>query len=161
MARNGVKRHKKSESKESRAVDWGGKIKGPLSLDFLFFWPLSPTAELGPRLECLKPLRTSTWEADFHRKYSPNKCRNNDTYGKEGDNYAYFGVSYQSLLRSQLQLELTRFKFLTQQKVTAFFVSIPGFRFKFVVCYFFLLKDLYKSCCCTFIVTPFHLRLAF
>ena len=101
---------KKSESKESRAVDWGGgKGHSPQTSDFLAF---SPTAKLGPRLECLKPIRESTKEANFHRKYSPNKW-NNDTYGKEGDNHVYFGFSYQILLRSQLQSELSRF--LTQQ----------------------------------------------
>ena len=59
MAKNGVKRHKKSENEESRAVEWGGE-KGcspKLPLASLrsptFFWSFTTTAELGPRLECL------------------------------------------------------------------------------------------------------------
>ena len=40
MAKNEVKRHKKSESKESRAVDWGGgKGHSPRTSDFLAFFP--------------------------------------------------------------------------------------------------------------------------
>ena len=59
MAINGVKRHKKSENEESRAVKWGGE-KGcspKLPLGSLrsptFFGSFTTTAELGPRLECL------------------------------------------------------------------------------------------------------------
>ena len=101
MAKNGVKGLKKSEN--------NGQFSPCLIGLFAprFFWPFSPTAELGPRLECLheyNPLRKSTFEANFYRKYSPNKS-NNDTFGQEGDNHVYFGVSYQILLRSQLQLE--------------------------------------------------------
>ena len=56
-------------------------------------------------------------------------------------------------------------RILTQQKVTAFFLIIAQvsvlslFNLGFVP--FLLLKDLYKQCCCSFIVTPFHLRLGF
>ena len=59
MAKNGVKRHKKSENEESRAVKWGGEKgcspKLPLGLASLadFFGVFYTTAELGPRLECL------------------------------------------------------------------------------------------------------------
>ena len=70
----------------------------------------------------------------------------------------------QILLRSQLQLELTRF--LTQQaEGDGFFVKTPQvsvlslLNLGFAPLFLLLLKDLYKSCCCTFIVTPFHLRL--
>ena len=147
MAKDEEKRHKKSESKESRAVDWGeGKSHSPQTSDFL---PFSPTAKLGPRLECLEPLRKFTWEANFHRKYSPNKW-NNDTYGKEGDNHVYFGVSYQILLRSQLQSELTRF--LTQQtEGDSFFVKksqvsvISLLNLGSVPLFLLFLKDLYIS----------------
>ena len=59
MAKNGVKRHKKSENEESRAVKWEGE-KGcspKLPLASLrsptFFGSFTTTAELGPRLECL------------------------------------------------------------------------------------------------------------
>ena len=62
MGKNGVKRHKKSENEESRAVEWGGE-KGcspKLPLGSLrsptFFGSFTTTAELGPRLECLTKL---------------------------------------------------------------------------------------------------------
>ena len=100
MAKNGVKGHKKSESKESRAVDWGGgrailprRLIGSLRSP-IFFSLFSATGELGPRLESLtKPLKKSAREANFHRKNSPNKSQNG-TRGKEGDNHVYFCVSH-------------------------------------------------------------------
>ena len=65
MAKNGEKRHKKSESEESRAVEWGGEKgcspKRPLASlrSPTLFGSFTATAELGPRLECLtKLLRT-------------------------------------------------------------------------------------------------------
>ena len=51
--------HKKSEKKDSRAVDWGGEKKpfsqtsARLASIAVFSGSFSPTAELGPRLECL------------------------------------------------------------------------------------------------------------
>ena len=101
MANNGVKGHKKSASKESRAVGWGGgrailprRLIGSLRWP-IFFALFSTTAELSPRLECLtKPLKTSTREATSHRKNSPNIKSQNGTRGKEGDNHVYFGVSH-------------------------------------------------------------------
>ena len=100
MAKNGVKGHKKSESKESRAVDWGGgrailprRLIGSLRSP-IFFSLFSATGELGPRLECLtKPLKTSVMEANSHGKNSPYKSQNG-TRRKEGDNQVYLGVSH-------------------------------------------------------------------
>ena len=99
-----------------------GRGKGPFSPDVWsacfaprFFWPFSPTAELGPRLECLNPPRKTAWEANFHRKYSPNKW-NNDTRGQEGDNHVYFGAcSLSNFISIPVAIRI-----LTQQKVTAF-----------------------------------------
>ena len=47
-------------------------------------------------------------------------------------------------------------------KVTAFLLKqVSVLNLEFVPLFLLFLKDLYKSCCCTFIVTPLHLRLGF
>ena len=57
MAKKGVKRHKKSENEESRAVEWGGEKgcspKLPVGERSVptFFGSFTTTAKLGPRLE--------------------------------------------------------------------------------------------------------------
>ena len=125
---------KKSESKESRAVDWGGgKGHSPQTSDFLAF---SPIAKLGPRLECLKPLRESTYEANFHRKYSPNKW-NNDTYGKEGDNHVYLGCFLSNFTSIPVAIRIIPISYPTNWRWRLFCWNIPGFRFKFFKCRIF------------------------
>ena len=76
-------------------MNWGGGKK-PFSQTSArlasiadFSGSFSPTAELGPRLECLDETPKNVIYI-----YSPNKS-NNGTRGQEGDNHVYFGAPYQ------------------------------------------------------------------